>query len=111
MNRAGRRTAVEADAVDTNGAALTLRSLRRLECDRRGTTALSVLNDGALRLAGVVLGTDSLVWHLIVTFNISVLARRDFVFVDGHLIIAIAPDRWLVIEVGSDALRLEGSLG
>jgi hypothetical protein len=54
---------------------------------------------------------DGPVRHLVVGVDIGVPGRADLVAVDRHLVFAVAFDLGLLVDVGSDALVLERTLG
>jgi hypothetical protein len=108
--------AVEADGVDSNRArlaALVLASLAllRLESNAGRASTLSVLDSVATLSAAVGLLADRTVGHLVVGVNVSVPRRADLVAVDGHLVLAITLDLRVLVDVSSDALVLECTLG
>jgi hypothetical protein len=95
--------------VNPDVTALTLGVSSGLESDLLGTTALSVLDDGAASTAGVNFFARRSVRHFIMTFDLSVLVGRNLVLRDRHVFLAIALDSRLVIKVGSNTFALERS--
>ena len=102
--------------MNTNGARFTLLVLARLallglEGDLRGTSALGILDRIATLGAAMGLLADGPVRHIVVSVDISVPRGADLVTVDGHLVFAIAFDLGLLVDISSDALVLERTLG
>lgn len=95
--------------MNSNVAAFALEALRRFESDRFGSTTLGVLDDSASRFAGMVFLADSFIWHLVMAFDVGIHIRRDLILVDRHIVLAITSNRWLIVEIRGDALRLKFS--
>lgn len=84
---------------------------RRLKGHSSRTTALTILDDGYTRRAGMRFFTDRTIGHAVVAFNLLVLVCRDMQLVDGHGVLFTTADGGLIVKIGGDVLGLRGSTG
>jgi hypothetical protein len=102
--------------VNANGTRFALLILARLalfglEGDLCRTGTLGVLDSVAALSAAMGLLADGSVRHFVVSVDIGVPRGADLVAIDRHLVFAVALDLGLLVDISSDALVLERSLG